>query len=123
MSGKLFPVTPPLSGVFVLNSAQSSVTIGNFTNSSYIYFVFNSTQSSGKKLIGKVTAKNYLKESLLSILCFNIQGKGSPREGFDPEIVFCCIWQIDAIGFLVFMHAMKQEGFFASDSKYVVWNN
>ena len=40
------------------------VTVGNFTNSFYIYFVLNSAQSSGKKkIIGNVTAKNYLKES------------------------------------------------------------
>ena len=37
----------------------------------------NSAQSSGKKIIiiRNVTAKNYLKESLSSILCFIIQGK------------------------------------------------
>ena len=54
--------------------------------------VINSAQSSGKK-IGNVTAKNYLKESLSSILCFNsfiIQGKGSSWKRFDPEILVCC---------------------------------
>ena len=39
-----------------------------------------------KKIIGNVTAKNYLKESLSSILCFIIQGKGSSWKRFDPEI-------------------------------------
>ena len=63
--------------LFELNSAQSSVTIGNFTNSCYVYFVLDYAHSSGKKIIGNVTAKNYLKETLLSILCFIIQGKGS----------------------------------------------
>ena len=49
--------------------------------------VINSAQSSGKKkIIGNVTAKNYLKESLSSILCFIIQGKGSSWKRFDPEI-------------------------------------
>ena len=51
--------------------------------------VINSAQSSGKK-IGNVTAKNYLKESLSSILCFIIQGKGSSWKRFDPEILVCC---------------------------------
>ena len=64
------------------------VTIGNFTNSCYIYFGLNSAHSSGKKIIGNVTAKNYLKESLWSILCLIIQGNGSSGKGFDPEIHF-----------------------------------
>ena len=49
--------------------------------------VINSAQSSGKKeIIGNVTAKDYLKESLSSILRFIIQGKGSSWKRFDPEI-------------------------------------
>ena len=49
--------------------------------------VINSAQSSGKKKkIGNVTAKDYLKESLSSILCFIMQGKGSSCKRFDPEI-------------------------------------
>ena len=47
----------------------------------YIYFVLNSAQSSGKKISGNVTLKNYLKESLLSILCFIIYGRGSSEKG------------------------------------------
>ena len=47
----------------------------------YIYFVLNSAESSVKKIIGNVTVKNYLKESLLSILCFIILGKGSSEKG------------------------------------------
>ena len=43
-----------------------------------------------KKIIGNVTAKNYLKESLSSILCFIIEGKGSSWKRFHPEIVVCC---------------------------------
>ena len=39
-----------------------------------------------KKIIGNATAKNYLKESLSSILCFIIRGKGSSWKLFDPEI-------------------------------------
>ena len=45
--------------------------------------VINSAQSSGN-----VTAKNYLKESLSSILL--IQGNGSSWKRFDPEILVCC---------------------------------
>ena len=43
-----------------------------------------------KKIIGNVTANNYLKESLSSILCFIIQGKGFSWKRFDPEILVCC---------------------------------
>ena len=53
--------------------------------------VINSAQSSGKKKIGNVTAKNYLKESLSSILCSIIQaGKDSSWKRFDPEVLVCC---------------------------------
>ena len=45
----------------------------------FIYFVLHSAQSPGKKISGNV--KNYLKESLLSILCFIIHGKGSSEKG------------------------------------------
>ena len=41
-----------------------------------------------KKIIGNVTAKNYVKDGLLFIFCFIIQGKGSSWKGFDPEIKF-----------------------------------
>ena len=62
----------------------------------------------GKKIIGNVTAKNYLKESLSSILCFIIQGKGSSWKRFDPEILFVVILRIfDAIEFFLFTHVMK----------------
>ena len=49
----------------------------------YNYFVLNSAQSSGKKKnFGNMTMKNYLKESLLSLLCFIIHGQGSSENGF-----------------------------------------
>ena len=58
----------------------------------FVLFVLNSAaQSSGKKIIEPVTAKNYLKESLSSILGFIIQRKGSSWKGFDPEINFVAI--------------------------------
>ena len=61
-----------------------------------------------KKIIGNVTAKNYLKESLSSILCFIIQGKRSSWKRFDPEIVFVVILRIfDTIEFFLFMHVVK----------------
>ena len=43
-----------------------------------------------KNIIGNVTVKNYLKESLSSILCFIIQGKGSSWKRFDPELLIWC---------------------------------
>ena len=54
---------------------------------SVLYFVLNSAQSSGKKKKGNVTVKNYLKESLLSLLCFIIHGKVFFRKGFHPELL------------------------------------
>ena len=44
----------------------------------YIYFVLNSAKV---KKIGKVTVKNYLNESLLSLFCFIIYGQGSFEMG------------------------------------------
>ena len=41
-----------------------------------------------KKMIGNVTAKKYVKDGLLFIFCFIIQGKGSSWKGFDTEIKF-----------------------------------
>ena len=41
-----------------------------------------------KKIIENVTANNYLKESLSSIMCFIIQGKGSSWKGLEREIYF-----------------------------------
>ena len=59
-----------------------------------------------KKIIGNVTAKNNLKESLSSILCFIIQGKGSSWK--NPEILFVIILRIfDTIEFFLFTHVMK----------------
>ena len=71
--------------------------------------VIYSTQSSVKKIIGNVTAKNYLKESLSSILRFIIKGKlRSSWKRFDPEILFVVILRIfDTIEFFLFMHVMK----------------
>ena len=63
-------------------------------NESLSGFVINSAKSSSKKIIGNVTAKNYLKESLSSILCFIIQGKGSSWKRFFPEIYFVAILRI-----------------------------
>ena len=70
--------------------------------------VINSAQSSGKNIIGNVTAKNHLKESLSSILCFTIQGKGSSWRRFNPEIYFVAILRVfDMIEFPLFTHVMK----------------
>ena len=70
----------------------------------------------GKKIIGNVTAKNYLKESLWSILRFIINRKGSSWDQFDPEIYFvailrmvvnssCCV--ICELNWKVFMAIVK----------------
>ena len=62
-----------------------------------------------------MTAKNYLKESLSSILCFIIQGKGSSWKRFDPEILVCCnIAQIYTIEFFLFTHAIIANMLFVS---------
>ena len=48
-------------------------------------------QSSGKKKIGNVTVNNYLKESLSTILCFIIQGKGSSGKGLNLKFILLCM--------------------------------
>ena len=75
----------------------------------YIYFVLNPAQSSGKKIIGNVTKKNYLKESLLSILCFIIQGKDSLEKGLilNCENLLNCLWFLTRIVFLVCKPAVE----------------
>ena len=42
---------------------------------------------SGKKIIESVTVKNYLKESLSTILCIIIQGKGSLGKGLNLKYI------------------------------------
>ena len=70
--------------------------------------VIHSARSLGKKVIGNVTAKNYLKESLSSILCFIIQGKGSSWKLFGPEISFIATLRIfDTVEFLLLTHVLK----------------
>ena len=64
-----------------------------------------------KNIIGNVTAKNYLKESLSSILCFIIQGKGSSWKRFDPEILFVVM--------LVILRILTRLSFLSSRSQ---WN-
>ena len=76
------------------------VTIGNFSNYCYIYFVLNSAQSSGKKIIGNVTAKFFLKESLLPIFVPHYSRKRFFRKGFDPEIYFVAYGNLTRMGFL-----------------------
>ena len=62
-----------------------------------------------KNIIGNVTAKNYLKESLSSILCFIIQGKGSSWKRFDPEILFVVM--------LVILRILTRLSFLSSRSQ------
>ena len=64
----------------------------------YLYSTLHSL--SVKRIIGNVTAKNYLKESLSSILCFIIQGKGSSGKGLILKFILLRM-VIDTIGFLI----------------------
>ena len=95
--------------------------------------MLNSAKSSGEKTRKEennwkfdlfLIVKNYLKnESLLSILCFVIQGKGPSKKGLflnSGENLFGCVWFFTRSLLLVCTHRMKQDRFFASDSKYVV---
>ena len=89
--------TPALQAIYIylystLHSLLVTIKYMYFTNCSYIYFVLNSAQSSGKKIIGNVTAKNYLKGSLLSIWASLFIRKRLFRKGFDPEILFCFLF-------------------------------
>ena len=51
------------------------------------FYLYSTLHSLQVKKIGNVTAKNYLKESLPSILCFIIQGKVSSRKGLILEFI------------------------------------
>ena len=88
----------------------------------HIYFVLNSAQSLGKnKKNGNVALNNYLKESLLSLLCFIILRSRFFRKGFGLN----CETKIYliAVVFLVCTHAIKIEVIFAANSKYFVCFN
>ena len=67
-----------------------------------LIFILCSTLHSPKvkKIIGNVTAKSYLKESLLSILCFIIQGKGSSGRGLILKFYFVADGNLTRLGFL-----------------------
>ena len=58
--------------------------------SGYLYFILSSTLHSlqVKKIIENITVKNYMKESLLSILLSILFKERFFRKGFDPEIYF-----------------------------------
>ena len=66
----------------------------------YIYFELTFAQSLGKKIVGKVTVKNYFKENLLSILCFK-------RALILKFILLRMVINFDTNGFLVSTHAMR----------------
>ena len=55
-----------------------------------------------KKKIGNMTMKNYLKESLLSLLCFIIGGQGSSEKGFK---ILNCETEIYLIAVVSCLHA------------------
>ena len=58
----------------------------------YIYFVLNFTKV---KKIGNVTVKNYLNESLLSLLCFIIYSQGS----FEKALMILILSEIYLIAY------------------------
>ena len=86
--------------------------------SSYLYlFVLNSAQSSGEKATGNVTANNYLKESLSSMLCFIIQGKGSSGKGLIPKLIL--LRMVIRNDWVSCLHARNEIGrVFASNGKH-----
>ena len=45
-----------------------------------------------KKIIENVTVKNYLKESLSTILCIITQGEGSSGKGLNLKFILLCTW-------------------------------
>ena len=51
-----------------------------------------STKSSKKKIIGNVRVKNYLKESVSTILCIIIQGEGSLGKGLNLKFILLRTW-------------------------------
>ena len=61
-----------------LNASQRLLKSHLSCLASYIHFVLNSAKV---KKNGTVTVKNYLNESLLSLLCFIIYGQGSFEKG------------------------------------------
>ena len=72
------------------NSEKESNALLSGTTCSHLYFILCSTLHSlkVKKIIENVTVKNYMKESLLSILLSILFKERFFRKGFDPEIYF-----------------------------------
>ena len=58
-------------------------------------YLFCTQPCKGKKKIGNVTLKNYLNESLLSLLCFIIYNQGS----FEKLTVWCELSEIYLIAY------------------------
>ena len=79
-----------LYSLFIIHYSASNPDVSQCLLKSYLFkvclfvwqvtFILNSTLQRLKK-IGNVTVKNYLKESLLSLLCFIIYGQGSFEKG------------------------------------------
>ena len=84
--------------------------------------MLNSAQPSGKNIIENVTAKNYLKETLMSILCFIIQGKGSSGKSLILKFCFVAYGNLTRLG-LLFSSTQRNRKAFSSNSKYVVCFN
>ena len=65
------------------------------------------------KKFGNVTVKNFLNESLLSLLWFIIYGQGSFEKGsmWTVKNLFNCVCVVTPIVSLVCTHAIEKEGF------------
>ena len=74
-----------------------------------------------------MTAKNYLKESLLSILCFIIQGKGSSEKGLilnsREKSIFLRMVNFDTDWVSCFYARNEIGRVFASNCKHVNYFN
>ena len=64
-----------------------------------------STKSSKKIIIGNVTVKHYLKESLSTILYIIIQEEGSSGKGLSLKFIFLCVH-----GNLTLLSARNERG-------------
>ena len=76
------------------------VTIGNFPNSYYIYFVLNSAHSSGKKNNRKCDSQELFENKLVAYFVLHYSRKRFFRKGFDPEIYVVAYGNLTRLGFL-----------------------
>ena len=90
-------------------STQASPSPGSCKAALLLTFVLNSKSAKVKKKIGNETVKNYLNDSLLSLLCLIIYGQDSFEKGFIWTVrnLFNCICFVTRIVCLVCTHAIE----------------